>query len=89
MSRGVLDRIEIGLASHTRVVSIVAVAWFWLGVGINARFVPLPEIPGWASTALFWGGIGANVVWWGFVRPAIETRRAARLLAPSNELLPP
>lgn len=73
-----IDRIEDRLAPHTRAVSIAAGVWFWLGVAIQARFIPLPDLPREVASALFWAGVAVNAAWWGFLRPHIEKRRAAR-----------
>lgn len=73
-----IDRIESKLAPHARSVSIVAAVWFWIGVAVQARFVPLPALPRELEAAIFWGGIFVNAAWWGFLRPAIQRRRATR-----------
>lgn len=80
-----IDRIEARLAAHANAVSIAAAVWFWLGIGVYARFIRLPELPWLAADALFWGGVAFNAVWWGFLRPAIESRRSRRETAPSTD----
>ena len=79
MFGGIVDRADGFLARHQTAVTIVAGVWFWLGVAVAARFIDLPDLP-WdlPDAVLLWSGIGANVAWWGFLRPAIERRRAAR-----------
>lgn len=74
----IVDRLEARLAPHARTISILAMIWFWAGIAIQARFVPLPEMPRPLENAIFWAGVFVNAVWWGFLRPAIETRRKAR-----------
>ncbi len=72
------DRLEARLAPHARTISIVAVIWFWVGIAVQARFIPLPDLPRPVDRALFWSGVAANALWWGWLRPAIESRRLAR-----------
>ena len=78
MAAGMIDRIEARLAPHAKAISIAAVVWFWLGIALNAGFIPLPDLPRPVSAALFWSGVVANAVWWGWLRPAIGKRRLAR-----------
>ena len=73
-----IDRIEARLAPHAKAISIIAVIWFWLGVAITARFIRLPDWPWLPDWAVFWTGVAVNAVWWGFLNPAIQRRRAAR-----------
>ena len=81
MLASIIDRIEARLAPHAKAVSIVAAVWFWLGIAIYARFIRLPEWPWLPEQLLFWTGVAFNAVWWGFLRPAIESRRTTRALA--------
>ncbi len=83
-----IDRLEMRLAPHAKAISIAAIVWFWLGVGLNAGFVALPDLPWPIKPALFWGGVVANAVWWGWLRPAIERRRHDRQRA-GQDALPP
>ena len=73
-----LDRIDAALASHSRTISILAMAWFWAGCALAAGFVRLPDIPFVSDKVVFWAGVAVNAVWWGFVHPAIEKRRKGR-----------
>lgn len=82
-----IDRLETRLAPHAKAISIAAVVWFWLGVALNAGFVALPDLPRPVKPALFWGGVAANAVWWGWLRPAIESRR--RMRADAERAAPP
>jgi hypothetical protein len=72
------DRLEARLAPYAKPISIVAIIWFWVGVAVQARFIPLPDLPRPVDRALFWSGVAANALWWGWLRPAIERRRLAR-----------
>lgn len=78
MLDGLIDRVEPKLAPHARTITIVAVIWFWVGIAIQARFIPIPDMPRAVELAIFWAGVACNAIWWGFFRPAIEHRRAAR-----------
>lgn len=77
----VIHRIESLLAPHARLISILGAIWFWLGIAIYARFLRLPDWPWLPDELLFWSGVAFNAVWWGFLRPAIERRRAERTAA--------
>lgn len=76
-----VDRLEARLAPHARLISIAAAIWFWLGIAIQARFIPLPEMPRPLESAIFWAGIAGNAVWWGYLRPRIAKRGEQRALA--------
>ena len=78
MLSNTIDRWERRLAPHTRAITIAAAIWFWLGIAIQARFLPLPGMPRELELAIFWLGAAFNAVWWGFMRPAIDKRRKAR-----------
>lgn len=70
-----IDRLEARLAPHSKAISVAAAIWFWVGIAIQARFVPLPDLPRGVEAAIFWAGVAFNANWWGFLRPAIEQRR--------------
>lgn len=71
-----IDRLIGFLDRNRTIISVAAAAWFILGIAVSARFVTLPELPRWASQAIFWSSVAANAGWWGFLRPRIENRRA-------------
>lgn len=73
-----IDRLEKRLAPYSRAISVVAAVWFWGGVAVTARIVRLPDIPFLTEWMIFWTGVVVNVVWWGFLHPAIQRRRKAR-----------
>jgi hypothetical protein len=73
-----IDSVQGRLEPYARPISILAAIWFWLGIAIYAGFVRLPDWPWLSDKALFWAGAAFNALWWGFLRPAIERRRAAR-----------
>lgn len=76
-----IDRIEARLAPWSTAISVLAGVWFWLGIAIYAGFIRLPDWLGLPERALFWAGVTVNAVWWGFLRPAIERRRARKAAA--------
>lgn len=78
MLDALIDRLEPSLAPHAKAISIVAAIWFWAGIAIQARFIPIPDMPHAVELGIFWAGVAVNAIWWGFLRPAIEHRRAAR-----------
>ena len=82
-----IDRVEARLAPHARALSVLAIIWFALGVAINARFLPLPDLPRALEQGLFWTGAVANALWWGWLRPAIEQRRLTRAQAGQHDRL--
>ncbi len=73
-----IDRVEARLAPYSKVLSIAAAIWFWLGIAVYARFIRLPDWPWLSEAAVMWTGIAVNAVWWGILRPAIEKRRKLR-----------
>lgn len=73
-----IDRVKLRLAPHSRLISVLAAVWFWIGIAIQARFVPLPDLPRALEAGIFWAGVLVNAVWWGFLHPAIVRRRRAR-----------
>ncbi|GAA4049117.1 hypothetical protein [Parerythrobacter jejuensis] len=68
--------ITIGL-KHERMIVIAAAIWFWAGIAIYARFIPLPDLPGWVRPTFFWSSVAFNAVWWGYVHGKVEARRRA------------
>lgn len=78
MLNRIIDRTEAALEPYGRALSVLAVAWFVFGIAVNARFVRLPEWPWLSAQTVLWAGVVFNAVWWGFLRPAIARRRAAR-----------
>ena len=59
--------------------TVVLGVWFWLGIAVYARFITLPDIPLINEQAIFfWGSVAFNAIWWGFARPALQKRKAAR-----------
>lgn len=78
MLASAIDRIEARLAPHAKAISVVAAVWFWLGVALQAGFLPTPDLPVPVASALFWSGVLANALWWAWLRPHIEQRRRAR-----------
>lgn len=77
---GLLDRVIDFEARHERIISFVLGAWFVASCAVYARFVTLPDIPYIDENPIFfWGSAAFNAVWWGFARPALVKRKAARV----------
>ncbi|WP_066649128.1 MULTISPECIES: hypothetical protein [Sphingomonas] len=74
---GVADRLRVPL-------SVVSVGWFALTCADYAGFVRLPSfvlidgMPGLIASGLF------NALWWGFLYPRAEARRAERAAQSSS-----
>lgn len=77
----IIERIEARLAPHARAISILAMVWFRAGIALQARFIRLPELPFISERGVFWAAVVFNAVWWGWLQPAIESRRQARASA--------
>ncbi len=74
-----LDRVIDFEARHERIISIVLGVWFAASCAVTARFIRLPDIPGIDEGTIFmWSSGLFNAVWWGFARPAMLKRKAAR-----------
>ncbi len=83
-----LDKLAAIGASHERLLSIFGGLWLAVSCAVYARFISLPDIPFLTDqNAIFLAG-GFNAVWWGFLRPAIEKRKAERLTdqGPNREM---
>lgn len=89
MLASAIDRIEARLAPYAKAISIAGMVWFWLGIAIYARFIRLPELPWLSERAVFWAGVVFNAGWWGWLRPAIESRRKARAASLNAAILAP
>lgn len=74
-----LDRVLDFEARHERAITIVLGAYFVLSCAVYARFIALPNVPGWVEQTLFWTSAAFNAGWYGFARPALKRREAARL----------
>lgn len=57
-----IDGIEARLAPHAKAISIIAAIWFWFGIAIQARFLPLPDMPRAVEAAIFWLGMVFNAL---------------------------
>ena len=73
-------------ARYEKIISWVLGAWFVASCAVTARFIRLPDIPGIDEGLIFfWGSAAFNAVWWGFARPAMLRRKAARELEAAPE----
>lgn len=75
------DRILEALARfairHERALTIAGAIWFAISCASQARFVELPRIPFLTDRYAFWLAGGWNAIWWGFLHPQIEQRKAS------------
>lgn len=82
-----IDRIEARLSPYAKIISILAMVWFWVGIAIQAGFIDFFDLPPPVERAIFWAGVLFNAVWWGWLRPTIEQRRKLRAEAPQDRQL--
>lgn len=70
---------------YERPLGWLALAWFVLGCAAAARFIALPEIP-FVTDRNAWMISGpVNGLWWGWLRPSLQRRKEALLLAREPE----
>ena len=69
---------------HERLFGIAGMVWLAISCASYARFIDLPDIPFVTDEMALYFSAAYNAAWWGFLRPAIERRRAA-LARPSAE----
>ncbi|MGN3973154.1 hypothetical protein [Tsuneonella sp. SYSU-LHT278] len=67
---------------HKRTISVAGIVWFALGCAITARFIELPDWRFWSDEFALYSGAAYNAIWWGFLRPAVQRRRANLLSEP-------
>ena len=79
----VLDKIADFGTRFENPLSIIGGVWFAATCAVYARFISLPEIPFLTDEIALYLSAAYNAIWWGFLRPAIEKRKTARL-APSD-----
>ena len=72
------------LIRHERLFGIAGMIWLAVSCASYARFIDLPDIPLVTDEMALYFSATYNAGWWGFVRPAIERRKAA-LNRPSAE----
>lgn len=73
-----VDRADALIERHRMAASILASAYFWFGVGIQANFIDLPPIPYVSEKMVFWTGIALGTIWWAVLYPRIMQRRKDR-----------
>lgn len=79
-----IDRCDGFATRHQKIIGAVSVVWFALSCALAARFVSLPDfIPLDETTQLMVSGC-FNALWWGFVNPRVERRRAERACLPET-----
>lgn len=62
---------------HEWVLGRMALAWFALSCAAASGFVALPDIPYVTDRNAWMISAPVNALWWGWLRPAIERRKAA------------
>lgn len=77
MANRLLDPLVRFGTRHEWFLGRLALAWFALGCAAASGFVALPDIP-YVTDRNAWMISGpVNAVWWGWLRPALQRRRAA------------
>ena len=72
----IFDRAASIADRHERLFTIGGAIWLALSCAAYARFIDLPEIP-FVTDRNAWMFSGAyNAIWWGFIHPQIDKRRA-------------
>ena len=61
---------------HERLFGIAGMVWLAVSCASYARFIDLPDIPFVTDEMALYFSAAYNAGWWGFVRPAIERRKA-------------
>ena len=75
MIDAILTRIVLFAMRHERAVTIASTAWFVISCASWIPQIPIPEIP-YLTDRNSWMVSGPwNAVWWGFVHPALDTKR--------------
>ena len=62
---------------HERLFAIMGMVWLAVSCASYARFIELPNVPFVTDEMALYFSAAYNAGWWGFIRPAIERRRAA------------
>jgi hypothetical protein len=57
-------------------ISVLSAVWFVVTIAAHARFITLPKIELLTGTAATVAAALWNGIWWGYLRPQIERRRA-------------
>ena len=79
MLNGIMNRIAEFAERHSSAIIIGNAIWFWLGVAVYARFIPVPEFLSGLRGVFFWASVGANALWWGYFHGKVQARRKAML----------
>ncbi|MGB5483991.1 hypothetical protein [Parasphingorhabdus sp.] len=75
----VLDNLADFGIKFEKPLSIFGGVWFVASCAVYARFISLPDIPFLTDQVAVFVSAGYNAIWWGFLRPAVEKRKTARL----------
>ena len=74
----VLDRVARFAKRWKKPISILSAIWFVVTVMAHARVIKLPELEFLTGLPATLAAAAWNGFWWGYLRPQIEQRRAAR-----------
>lgn len=75
MLDGTLNRIADWSVRNSRIVSYASLAMTFVTGAVYARFITIPDIPYITEDMLFWGSIGWNAIWWGYIHGELQKRR--------------
>jgi len=78
MMERLIDSVDAFAARYRRPLAILGGLWLGVSWASNAHFIDLPRIPLLTGTS---GAIASGAfaaLWWGWINPRIERRRAAR-----------
>jgi hypothetical protein len=80
-----IDRLDSAFAPFSSILAVIGMAWFAAICAQYAGFIRLPDF------ALFHGfpaivcSVIYNAVYWGFIYPHVQERRAVRLISKKGE----
>ncbi|WP_340587478.1 hypothetical protein [Erythrobacter alti] len=77
--RSLIDRFLDFEARHTRGTTVFLTIWMMTSWVFYTDWIDWPEIPFVNSLQVFWTSVAFNALWWGFARPKLMERKAARL----------
>ncbi|WP_435416736.1 hypothetical protein WAB17_07485 [Parerythrobacter aurantius] len=78
----ILDQLVRFGSRYERPLGWLAAAWFVIGCVAAAGFVDLPRIPFLTDRNAWMVSAPVNALWWGWLRPELQLRKAALADAP-------
>lgn len=73
-----LHRVAQFAERRKKPISVLSAIWFVVTIMAHARVIKLPELEVLTGLPATFAAAAWNGVWWGYLRPQIEQRRAAR-----------